>query len=155
MMDNIVNAKGGLHNRLTGQIHLKPFTLRECEEYMASRNVLFSRHQVLQCYMILGGIPYYWSLLRKGRSLPQNIDDLFFKENALLRNEYDNLYRALFNKPDQYIRIIEALSHVKKGISRDEISRITKIASSGELSKKLKELENCGFIRIYSPYGYK
>ena len=155
MMDNIVNAKGGLHNRLTGQIHLKPFTLRECEEYMTSRNIVFSRHQILQCYMILGGVPYYWSLLKKGRSLPQNIDDLFFRENAPLRNEYDNLYRALFNKPDQYIRIIEALSHVKKGISRDEISRITKIASSGELSKKLKELENCGFIRIYSPYGYK
>ena len=155
MMDNIVNAKGGLHNRLTGQIHLKPFTLRECEEYMASRNVLLSRHQVLQCYMILGGVPYYWSLLKKGRSLPQNIDDLFFRENAPLRNEYDNLYRALFNKPDQYMRIIEALSRVKKGISRDEISRITKIASSGELSKKLKELENCGFIRIYAPYGYK
>ena len=155
MMDNIVNAKGGLHNRLTGQIHLKPFTLRECEEYMASRNVLFSRHQILQCYMILGGVPYYWSLLKKGRSLPQNIDDLFFRENAPLRNEYDNLYRALFNKPDQYIKIIEALSRVKKGITRDEISRITKIASSGELSKKLKELEKCGFIRIYAPYGYK
>ena len=65
MMENIVNAKGGLHNRLTGQIHLKPFTLRECEEYMLSRNVLFSRHQILQCYMILGGVPYYWSLLKK------------------------------------------------------------------------------------------
>ena len=155
MMENIVNAKGGLHNRLTGQIHLKPFTLRECEEYMLSRNVLFSRHQILQCYMILGGVPYYWSLLKKGKSLPQNIDDLFFKENALLQNEYDNLYRALFNKPDQYIRIIEALSRVKKGITRNEISRITKIASSGELSKKLTELENCGFIRIYAPYGYK
>ena len=155
MMENIVNAKGGLHNRLTGQIHLKPFTLRECEEYMLSRNVLFSRHQILQCYMILGGVPYYWKKKKKGKSLPQNIDDLFFKENALLQNEYDNLYRALFNKPDQYIRIIEALSRVKKGITRNEISRITKIASSGELSKKLTELENCGFIRIYAPYGYK
>ena len=95
MMENIVNAKGGLHNRLTGQIHLKPFTLRECEEYMLSRNVLFSRHQILQCYMILGGVPYYWSLLKKGKSLPQNIDDLFFKENALLQNEIlrNRLYR--------------------------------------------------------------
>ena len=155
MIDNIVNAKGGLHNRLTGQIHLKPFTLHECEEYMNHRNIVFSRHQLLQCYMILGGVPYYWSLLKKGKSLPQNIDDLFFKENAPLQNEYDNLYRALFNKPDQYIRIIEALSRVKKGITRDEISRITKIGSSGELSKKLTELENCGFIRIYAPYGYK
>ena len=77
MIKNIVNAKGGLHNRLTGQIYLKPFTLHECEEYMKSRKIIFNRHQILQCYMIMGGIPYYWSLLKKGKSLPQNIDDLF------------------------------------------------------------------------------
>ena len=90
MMDNIVNGRGGLHNRLTGQIHLKPFTLHECEEFLQSRNIIFSRHQILQCYMIMGGVPYYWSLLKKGKSLPQNIDELFFKDNAPLRNEYDN-----------------------------------------------------------------
>ena len=155
MINNIVNARGGLHNRLTGQIALKPFTLKECEEYLDSRKITFSRHQILQCYMIMGGVPYYWSLLKKGKSLPQNIDALFFKENAPLQNEYDNLYRALFNKPDQYIRIIEALSSVNKGISRDEISRRTKISSSGDLTKKLAELEHCGFIRKYVPYGYK
>ena len=155
MIQNIVNAKGGLHNRLTGQIHLKPFTLHECEEYLQSRKILFSRHQILQCYMIMGGVPYYWSLLKKGRSLPQNIDEIFFKEGAPLSNEYENLYGALFNKPGQYIKIVEALSTVNKGITRDEISRITGIASSGDLSRKLAELENCGFIRKYVPFGYK
>lgn len=155
MIENIVNAKGGLHNRLTAQINLKPFTLGECREYLESKKIKFSDNQILQCYMIMGGVPYYWSLLKKGKSLPQNIDDLFFKSGASLENEYDNLYRSLFNKPDQYIRIIEALSRVKKGITREEISRKTGIASSGDLSKKLRELENSGFIRKYVPFGYK
>ena len=155
MIDHIVNARGGLHNRLTAQIHLKPFTLRECEEYLHTRKVVFSRHQILQCYMVLGGVPYYWSLLQKGKSLPQNIDDLFFKENAPLQNEFDNLYRALFNKPDQYIRIVEALTRVKKGITREAIGKYAGIPLSGSLSKKLTELENCGFIRKYIPFGYK
>lgn len=155
MINNIVNAKGGLHNRLTGQIYLKPFTLKECEEYIASKNISFNRHQIIQCYMILGGVPYYWSLLKKGKSLPQNIDNLFFKEGALLQNEYENLYAALFNKPQQYLNIIEALSETNKGISRDEIISKTGIAGSGDLSKKLTELEACGFIRRYIPYGYK
>ena len=155
IMDNIVNSRGGLHNRLTGQIHLQPFTLGECSEYLESRKIVFTPHQILQCYMIMGGVPYYWSLLRKGKSLPQNIDELFFRENAVLRNEYDNLYSALFDKPDQYIRIIEALSEVNKGITRDELCRRTSIPSSGKLSKKLRELENCGFIRKYVPYGNK
>ena len=155
MMDHIVNAKGGLHNRLTAQIHLKPFTLRECSEYLHSRNIIFSQHQLLQCYMILGGVPFYWSLLKKGQSLPQNIDYLFFHEKAPLSNEFNNLYRALFNKPDQYLLIIEALSKVKKGITREDICAVTKIPSSGDLSKKLAELENCGFIRRYTPFGNK
>ena len=155
IMDNIVNARGGLHNRLTGQIHLTPFTLKECEEYLQSKKIVFTRHQILQCYMIIGGVPYYWSLLKKGKSLPQNIDDLFFRENAPLQNEYDNLYCALFNKPDQYMKIVEALSKVTKGITRDEVCRRTGIASSGELTKKLRELENCGFIRKYVPFGFK
>ena len=155
VIDNIVNAKGGLHDRLTGRIHLKPFTLCECEEYMESRGLVFSRHQLIEFYMIFGGIPYYWSLLKKGKSLSQNVDELLFKENSPLSTEYNNLYRALFNKPDQYLKIIEALSRKRKGITRDEICKITKIASSGDLTKKLTELENCGFIRVYCPFGYK
>ncbi|MBR1797599.1 MAG: AAA family ATPase [Clostridiales bacterium] len=153
MMDKIVNDKGGLHNRLTGQIHLKPFTLKECEEYLITRKIILSRHQIIQCYMILGGVPYYWSLLKKGKSLPQNIDELFFADKAPLQYEYNNLYRALFKKPNQYIKIIEALSTENKGICRADICKKTGIASSGELTKKLKELEDCGFIRKYIPFG--
>lgn len=154
MINNIVNARGGLHNRLTGQIYLKPFTLGECEAYLHARKIAFTRHQILQCYMILGGVPYYWSLLKKGLSLPQNIDALFFWEDAYLKHEYENLYRALFRSPEQYIMIVEALSSVNRGISRDEIIRRSGIAGSGDLTKKLAELENCGFIRKYIPFGY-
>lgn len=155
MINNIVNAKGGLHNRLTGQIYLKPFTLHECEAYLKSRHIVFSKHQILQCYMILGGVPYYWSLLEKGKSLPQNIDALFFQNNAPLANEYDNLYAALFSAPGQYMKIVEALSKEGMGMTREEISQKTGITLSGDLSRKLTELENCGFIRKYIPFGYK
>lgn len=155
MIDNVVNAKGGLHNRLTGQVHLKPFTLGECKAYLESRNIVFSVHQILQCYMVLGGVPYYWSLLKKGMSLAQNIDSLFFQENGMLSNEFENLYRALFNRPEKYLAIVEALSAQNRGLSRDEILQKTGISGSGDFSRKLRELENCGFVRRYVPFGYK
>ena len=155
IIEKIIQAKGGLHNRLTGKIHLKPFTLHECKQYLESRKIAFNIHQILQCYMILGGVPFYWSLLKKGKSLPQNIDSLFFKDGALLADEYENLYKALFNKPDQYLKIIEVLSKAGKGLTREEILKKTHITSSGDFSKKLIELENCDFIRKYIPYGNK
>ena len=133
MIDKIVNSKGGLHNRLSGQIHLKPFTLKECKEYVESKNIMFSLSQILDCYMIFGGIPYYWSLLRKDKSLVGNIDYLFFRDGAMLQGEYDNLYRALFNSPEQYLKIIEALTKSGKGLTRNEIIAETKIAGSGYL----------------------
>lgn len=155
IMENIIHAKGGLHNRLTGKVHLRPFNLNECKQYLESRKIVFSTHQILLCYMILGGVPFYWSLLKKGKSLPQNIDDLFFADGALLADEYDNLYNALFNKPAQYLKIIDVLSHAKNGLTREEIIKKTHIASSGSFSQKLTELENCDFIRKYIPYGRK
>ena len=154
IMDKVVNSRGGLHNRLTGQIHLMPFTLGECRDYLESRKIRFSLHQILQCYMILGGVPFYWSLLQKNMSLAGNIDYLFFSDDAMLREEYNNLYRALFNTPEQYLEIIEALSERGSGLTRDEIISSTGIPSSGALSRKLMELENCGFIRSYVPFGY-
>lgn len=155
MIDKIVNSKGGLHNRLTRKIHVHPFSLRECELYTHELGIEFNRHQLMQCYMILGGVPYYWSHLQKGMSFAQNIDRLFFSRDALLDTEYDNLYRALFNSPDQYIKIIDTLSNSTKGMSRDSLSQMSGIANSGDFSKKLRELENCGFIRKYTGFGHK
>jgi len=31
--DKVINNRGGLHNRLTQHIYVKPFSLRECELY--------------------------------------------------------------------------------------------------------------------------
>ena len=33
MIDNLIHSRGGLHNRITHQIVLEPFTLNECEAY--------------------------------------------------------------------------------------------------------------------------
>ena len=59
--------------------------------------------------MILGGIPYYWKYLERGKSLAQNIDALFFADSAPLRYEFNELYSSLFGRSDVYRRIVQAL----------------------------------------------
>lgn len=155
MISKIVHNKGGLYNRLSFRINLEPFTLKECEEYVNAKNIIMNRYSILQCYMIMGGVPYYWSFLEKGLSLPQNIDRIFFADNALLDNEFEYIYSSLFHNPEPYIKIISALGKKKAGMTREEIVKASKLPESGNLSKKLEELENCGFIRIYNSYGKK
>ena len=153
IIDNIVNNTGGLHNRLTDQIQLAPFTLKECEEYFIDNKIPLPRYQILEAYMIFGGIPYYLDFLEADRSLAQNIDRIYFAPGAPLKNEYSNLFRALFNNADSHIRVIEALSSKRKGLSREEISASTKIVGGGTLTKTLNELITCGFVQEYLAYG--
>ena len=155
MINNIVHNKGGLYNRLSFRIHLQPFTLEECEAYLLYRQIQMNRYQILECYMIMGGVPYYWSFLKPGFSLPQNIDRIFFSKEPELDREFDYLYASLFRKPEQYIQIVTALGRKKVGMTREELLLETGLPDSGSTSTKLKELESCGFIRKYLPYGKK
>jgi len=153
IIDNIVNNVGGLHNRLTCQIQLAPFTLKECEHFFIDSGIQMPRYQIIETYMVFGGIPYYLDLFRADRSLAQNIDLLYFAPDAPLKNEYQNLYHALFDNAEHYIKVIEALSSKKMGLLRSEISEKTKISTGGTLSRILSDLVNCGFIQEYYAFG--
>ena len=155
MLSKVVHNKGGLYNRLTEQIHLRIFCLGECEEYVKNSGLAFNRNQILQYYMIFGGVPYYWGFLKKGLSLSQNIDRILFEKDAPLRDEFKYLYASVFKKPENYVKIIEALGTKKVGMTREEIINAAKIPNSGDLTTKLEELESCGFIRKYYAFGMK
>lgn len=155
LMRKIVHSKGGMYNRLTGQIKVSPFVLSECLEYAKSNNLGMSKEQVAEYYMIAGGIPFYWSLLEKGKSLPQNVDAIYFNDEAQLRHEYEYLFGSLFDAPDPYLNIIRMLGTKKVGMTREELTENEAIKNNGDLSEQLKDLEQCGFIRKYTNYGYK
>ena len=149
LFDKVINSRGGLHNRATQQIHLKPFTLAECEEFFREKKVTLSRKQIAEAYMIFGGTPYYLNFFRTNLSLSQNVDAILFAEDAPLKNEFLSLYQSLFNHSEKYIEIVKALGTKKKGLTRDEILSFTKQTNGGGFSKLLKDLELSGFIRKY------
>lgn len=153
IINNLINSRGGLHNRLTHKIILEPFTLSECEEYFTQKGYNFSQKQIAECYMVMGGIPYYFSLMNRAKGLAQNIDYLFFAPNAPLRNEFKDLYAALFKKSEPHIAIVTALSNKSKGLTRNELIKVTKLENNGALSIVLEELCQCGFIRSYENYS--
>ena len=155
MVNKLIGDKGGLHNRLTRRIHLHPFTLSETEQYLRYKGIRWDRGQILQCYMAMGGTPFYLSLLDKDESCMQNIDRLFFAPGAELREEYDFLFRSLFKDAPAYKRIVELLAQKLKGFTRKELMRQLHLADNGKLSEQLDNLVRCDFVQAYAGYGKK
>jgi uncharacterized protein len=153
MIGNLLNNRGGLHNRITHRINLLPFTLHETELYLQHRGGVFDRYQIAQFYMILGGVPFYLEQIEMGESVAQNIDRLCFRANAPLRTEFENLYASLFRKAEKHIAVIETLAKKQKGLTRKDLIKLAKLPEGGATTRILKELEESHFIRQYREFG--
>lgn len=153
MIQNIVRNKGGLHNRLTRRIRLAPFNLKETEQFLQSQKIQFKRYQILQLYMMMGGIPHYLKELRRGESVEQAIDRLFFAQDGLLREEFTNLYPALFDEPTRHLAVVRALAEKPSGLTRNQLIDACALDSGGSTTKMLDELLESGFVQHYFPFG--
>jgi len=153
IINNLIKNRGGLHNRVTHKLLLKPFSLNECQQYFSARGFRYSQKQIAECHMVLGGVPYYLSKMEKHESVSQNIDRMLFAEDGELRDEFLSLYNSLYKNASNHIKVVTALATKGKGLTRKEIIEKTKIADNGKFSIILEELDSCGFIRSYEPFS--
>ncbi|MCF8298471.1 MAG: ATP-binding protein, partial [Saprospiraceae bacterium] len=152
MVKNIIKNKGGLHNRITEKIQLKPFSLAETKKLLKYNNIRFTNYDIIQLYMLMGGIPFYLEKIRAGESVAQAVDRLCFSKDGFLRTEFDNVFASLFEQYDNHEAVIRTLAKVRKGLTRTELLEKSKIKSGGTSTKTLLELEESGFIEKYTPY---
>ena len=152
MIQKVVNNRGGLHNRVTKKIRLLPFTIAETELFLKSRNVKLDRLQILQIYMVMGGIPHYLKEIKKGESAIQAVDRICFTKDGLLFQEFKNLYDSLFDQAGNHLLIIRALSKKGSGLTRQELIDVSKLSSGGGMTRLLDELTESGFITPYIPF---
>ncbi len=155
MIQKLINNKGGLHNRVTQKMKIEPFSLQECEELLKYKRITIDKYQIIQLYMALGGIPFYWDAVEKGLSAAQNIEKMCFNSNGILVGEFANLFKSLFKNAERHEAIVSTLAKKSKGLTREEICIGSKLANGGGLTRLLDELEQSGFIRKYNPYGKK
>ena len=152
MLRHLVWNTGGLYHRVTCQIHLKPFCLQECEEMLRGTAIPFTRRQIVETYMVFGGIPYYLNYLKPQYSLGENVQQLLFDENGPLRCEFEAVFSSLFRNADSYVAVIEALCTRKSGMTRSELLLQKGVPEGKELTQCLNDLDDCGFIRKYTDF---
>jgi uncharacterized protein len=155
IITNIINNKGGLYNRITKSIELEPFNLKETKEFLRSRGVLYNNRQIIQLYMVIGGIPHYLNEVEKGLSATQNVDMMCFKKNGLLYNEFDKLFASLFDQSGVHEELIRIIANHRYGIGQASlIAQCKSVSRGGRAIKRLKELEEAGFIISFIPHGH-
>lgn len=156
IINKIINNKGGLHNRVTKKMLLKPFTLQEAKKFLSAQGVKLNNWQVAQIYMATGGVPFYLSFTEKGQSSAQAIESLAFTENAPLLKEFDNLFSSLFEDEEPYIELLRIIAKHRYGIAQSEIAKQSKhFSKGGRITSKLKELKETGFILGFKPHQHK
>jgi len=153
IIKNIFENTGSMYNRVTRQLYLAPFTLRETQEMADSMGMGWGHDSILMTYMVFGGLPYYLDMLERSQSLAQNIDSLCLDVTAPLRREVPNLMEATLGDTPLHRDILGLLAGTRKGIHRTEIDERLGTRGSGSLKRALDDLEKCGYVRMYrNPY---
>jgi uncharacterized protein len=155
IIQKVINDRGGLHNRITHRLQLLPFTLKETQAYLASRHVKMDTKDLALLYMCIGGIPFYLKDVQSGWSTPQILDHLCLGPQAILKNEFQNLYASLFKNHALHEKIVAALASKNKGLTRNELIKVAETKSGGDLTLALDELQQCGFVKIIYPINKK
>lgn len=149
---HLLSNRGGLHNRVTSRIHLEPFCLGECAEYYEVNGLALSKREMLESYLVFGGIPFYLDLLDRRLGMVQNVDRLCFGNGAQLGNEFDELFHSLYKHADRHISVVRALAGKLGGLERGELGKASGVSDGGGLTSTLVELEQCGFIRQFHDF---
>lgn len=155
MLNNLINAKGGLYNRITKSILLEPFTLSETRDFLLEKGFKISNKQILDIYMVMGGIPYYLNHIDKSKSIAQNINELCFRKDGLLYGEFPRLFKSLFESSDLNLHIVKEIAKHHYGVSFSKLVEKTGKKAGGRFKERLEELEATGFIQKFLPYGRK
>lgn len=155
MIHKLINNKGGLHNRVTKRLIIKPFTIAETASFLKTLGAKFNLYQIVNLYMVFGGIPYYLEQIKPQWSDVQNINALCFGPDAFFQKEFDLLFKSLFSKSERHMAIIAALAKKGSGMTRTEILDATKLDTGGTTTAIFKELEESHFIRKYPALGKK
>ncbi len=154
LIKKIIYNKGGLHNRITGEIYLTPFSLAETKAYLKYRKVNLNDQHILSLYLAIGGIPYYLNYVEPGLTAQQNIQNILFNSQAPLRDEFNKLFHSLFAHAEAHIELVELIAMKKSGMTRAEIEKLSKLTpGGGRLTSRLRDLTAAGFIQECIPWG--
>lgn len=125
-----------LHGRFTKIIRL--FPLDYLHSSLFYQNV--TNEDKVKYYSVFGGTPYFLKQIDVNKSFDDNIVNLFFASNALLKTELDNQINGEINKVEKAKYILNIIKG--KTISYTDILQLFRAAfPNGDIDYPLKKLQ--------------
>lgn len=134
-------------------VYILPLTLSEVEKYLQKQSITLDRKQIVQLYMVMGGVAKYLSYVQRGKSATQIIDELCFTPQGPLLLEFSNLYQSLFDSAESHVALVKMLASKRQGLLRPTLLDSVGLTSGGQSTHILDELEESGFVLSFQKFG--
>lgn len=145
MQHQVLGHQSPLYGRKTGQFKIRPFDIFDTKKMLP----LVKNEDLLAYYGITGGIPQYLSFIDQDKSIEENINRLFLRNNAILQDEPNVLLQEELRKPATYYSILVALAQGKT--KPNEIYQAIGLSSASSLSPYLSRLQELEMVERKLP----
>lgn len=140
MIDN-----GSYFGRRSLDLVVKELPLRECVKFWGESIGKWTVNDIFDVLAVTGGIPRYLEELSVSLSPSENIRRLCFLPKAVLREDFDEMFRDVITKQPRYsAQVLRCLVEGPKTVT--EISEMLKVDKGGRISDALFQLEEAGFV---------
>ncbi|GJM06360.1 MAG: ATPase [marine bacterium B5-7] len=146
MIQHVMHSRS-LYNRSQHEMHLQPLSLQEAAAYMGDK---YSKQDIMDAYLTVGGIPLYLKQLKQDSSIWLSLCQSGFVQDAFFSKEHARIFVSSMSDDPNYKKVIAYLAK-KPHATRADILKHLKISSGGGVTALLNDLELCGLMRKYAP----
>ena len=146
LVKKVVRSKA-LYGRVDLELRLGPLETKDIQGVFRPNRSL---REITELYMAVGGVPKYLEMVDAKVSTHRNLAKMCFGSYGYLVEEFDRLFASHFGKNPVYKKIISHLA-LRAWSTRDQLSKVTDLASGGGLTECLEDLELAGFTERYNP----
>lgn len=145
-INKVIRSKA-LYNRSMHSFRISPLSLKETSLLLPK----FNKLNVLEAYLIVGGIPEYLKYLSFGSSAILEIAKESFTSNGFFFNELERIFVSSLSKKPEYRQIINYLAK-NKFANRKQILSACNLSSGRQISEILNDLIECDFVSKYASF---
>ena len=126
-------------------IVVRELPLRECVKFWGPAAERVSTQDILDVLSVTGGVPRYLEEINPALSAAENIRNLAFRPNGVLRVDFDEMFADVVTRRPRFAsEVLECL--VDGPLGTPEIARKLGVERSGNITLALNQLVEAGFV---------